>query len=132
MNTYEDLRRPTNARGQDFHGTGAGAWGGGVTSDWSVYAFPYVDILWHTYYIPLIALMTCLQILKSKENKKYKFLKNLSFISIFFVIIISEVSLRYSSYNLIGLLFFTLFPIVSFFTIYLILIRRLNYKIILW
>ncbi len=82
-------------------------------------------------YIPLIALMTCLQILKSKENKKYKFLKNLSFISIFFVIIISEVSLRYSSYNLIGLLFFTLFPIVSFFTIYLILIRRLNYKIIL-
>ena len=80
-------------------------------------------------YIPLIALIACLQIFKSKENKEYIFLKNLSFISIFFLIIISEVSLRYFSYNIISLLFFILFPILCFFSIYVILIKKLNYKI---
>ena len=80
-------------------------------------------------YIPLIALIACLLILRSKEDQEYKFSKFLLFIIIFFIIIISEVSLRYSSYGKIGIFFFTLFPILSFFLIYLILIKKLKYKI---
>ena len=57
-------------------------------------------------YIPLIALIACLLILKSKENNEYKFLKFLLFSMIIFVIILSEVLLRYSSYNIVGMSFF--------------------------
>ena len=80
-------------------------------------------------YIPLIALISCLLILKSKEAKDYSFLKLLLFVTIFFVIVISEISLRYSSYNITSILFFTLFPILSFLTIYIILNMKLRYKI---
>jgi len=79
-------------------------------------------------YIPVIALITCLLILRSKEDKKYEFLKLLLFSIIFFVIIISEVSLRYSSNNTINMLFFTLFPIFLFFSAYYILIKITNHK----
>ncbi|MDC1280172.1 LptF/LptG family permease, partial [Pelagibacteraceae bacterium] len=78
-------------------------------------------------YIPLIALIACLLILKSKESEKYKFSKFLLFVIIFFTIIISEISLRYSTYNLMGMLFFILFPILSFFLIYFTLIRKFKY-----
>ena len=79
-------------------------------------------------YIPVIALITCLLILRSKEDKKYEFFKFLLFLTIFFVIIISEVSLRYSSNNTMGMLFFTLFPILVFFSAYCILIKNTNHK----
>ena len=80
-------------------------------------------------YIPLIALISCVLILKSKEEKEYNFLKILLFLIIFFVIVVSEVSLRYSSYNIKGMLFFILFPFLSFFSIYFTLIKKLNHKI---
>ena len=79
-------------------------------------------------YIPVIALITSLLILRSKEDKKYQFVKFLLFLIIFFVIIISEVSLRYSSNNTMGMLFFTLFPIFLFFSAYYILIKITNHK----
>ena len=79
-------------------------------------------------YIPVIALITSLLILRSKEDKKYQLVKFLLFLIIFFVIIISEVSLRYSSNNTMGMLFFTLFPILVFFSAYCILIKNTNHK----
>ena len=79
-------------------------------------------------YIPLIALVACFLILKSKEQKEYRFSKFLIFIIIFFIIIISEVALRYS-HGKIGMLFFILFPILSFLSIYLFLLKYLKYKI---
>ena len=79
-------------------------------------------------YIPVIALITCLLILRSKEDKKYQFVKFLLFLIIFFVIIISEVSLRYSSSNTIGMLFFIFFPILVFLSAYYILIKNTNHK----
>ena len=80
-------------------------------------------------YIPLIALISCVLILKSKEEKEYNFLKILLFVIIFFIIIVSEVSLRYSAYNIKGMLFFILFPFLSFFSIYFTLIKKFNHKI---
>lgn len=80
-------------------------------------------------YIPLISLLSCFLILKSKENKEYNYLKNILFIFLFFIIVISEVSLRYSSNSTMGLIFFTSFPIVCFILSYLFLIKKLNYRI---
>ena len=80
-------------------------------------------------YIPLISLFSCFLFLKSKENKEYKFLKNTLFMIIFFIIIISEISLRASSTNMMGLIFFASFPIVCFILVYFILNKKLNYKI---
>ena len=79
-------------------------------------------------YIPVIALITSLLILRSKEDKKYQLVKFLLFLIIFFVIIISEVSLRYSTSNTIGMLFFIFFPILVFFSAYYILIKNTNHK----
>ena len=79
-------------------------------------------------YIPLIALISCLLILKSKDDNNYKFSKFFLFIVIFLVIIISEASLKYASNGLIGFLFFTLFPILSFLSVYTYLITKLRYK----
>jgi len=80
-------------------------------------------------YIPLIALITSLLILKSKDEKEYKFLKFLLFTIVLLVIIISESSIRYSSSNLISLSLFSLFPFLVFFSIYFTLISKLKYKI---
>jgi len=79
-------------------------------------------------YIPLIALIVCLLILRSKDDKEFKFVKFFLFTVIFIIIIISEISLKYSAYSLLGILFFTLFPIVTFLSVYLFLIKKLHYK----
>ena len=57
-------------------------------------------------YIPLIALITCLLILRSKESKNYESLKLFIFFLVFFIIVISEISLRYSSVSIYGLFFY--------------------------
>ena len=80
-------------------------------------------------YLPLIGLMCCLLILMSKENKNYTKFKFYLFLLLFFIILISEVSLRYSTNNNIGLLLFFIFPIFLFFTIYATLYSKLNYKV---
>ena len=79
-------------------------------------------------YIPLIALIVCLLILRSKDDKEFKFVKFFLFTVIFIFIIISEISLKYSAYSSLGILFFTLFPIVTFISVYLFLIKKLHYK----
>ena len=81
------------------------------------------------FYIPLIALITCLLILRSKENKDYEFFKLFIFFLVFFIIVLSEISLRYSSVNIYGLFFYLIFPIILFFTIYIYLIMHFKYKI---
>jgi len=80
-------------------------------------------------YLPLIGLICCLLTLVSKENKNYTKFKFYLFLLLFFIILISEVSLRYSTNNNLGLLLFILFPIFLFFTIYGTLYFKLNYKV---
>jgi len=79
-------------------------------------------------YFPLIALISCLLIFSSKESSDYNKFKVYLFSIIIIIIIISEISLRYSAYNQFGMLFFFFFPILSFFTVYFSLIKKLNYK----
>ena len=85
--------------------------------------------LYKPIYFPLLALLSSLLILRSKENKNYnRFKFYLSFI-IFFIIFISEISLRYSTYNQIGFLFFILFSILLFLLVYTFLITKFKKKI---
>ena len=80
-------------------------------------------------FFPLLGLISSLLIIKSKESKNYNFFKFYLFIIVFFILVISEVSLRYSAYNDAGMLFFILFPILSFLTVYISLITKFNNKI---
>jgi lipopolysaccharide export system permease protein len=79
-------------------------------------------------YFPLIALISCLLVFTSKESITYNKFKFYLFSAIVITIIVSEISLRYSTYNKFGMLFFILFPILSFFTIYFSLIKKFNKK----
>ena len=71
------------------------------------------------FYLPLLSLISCLLILKSKENDDFDKFKIFLFIIIFFIIVISELSLRFSSSGQIGLYFFLILPLLTFITIYL-------------
>ena len=77
-------------------------------------------------YLPLLALLACLVIFTSKENKKYTFHKTLLFFFTILVIVISEVSVRYSAQNGIGTYFFIFFPLILFFSIYAYLSKKLS------
>ena len=80
-------------------------------------------------YFPLLALISCLLIFKSKESVKYNYYRIYLFLTIFSVLVVSEISLRYAAYNALGMYFFILFPIFIFFTIYISLILKLKDKI---
>jgi lipopolysaccharide export system permease protein len=80
-------------------------------------------------YFPLLALISCLLIFKSKESVKYNYYRIYLFLTIFSVLVVSEISLRYASYNMLGMYFFILFPIFIFFTIYISLIIKIKNKI---
>ena len=71
------------------------------------------------FYLPLLSLISCLLILKSKENDDYDKFKIFLFMIIFFTIVISELSLRFSTNGQIGMYFFLMFPLLTFITIYL-------------
>ena len=75
-------------------------------------------------YLPLIALMCGLIIIRSKENNNYNKFNFFLFLLIFFILIISEISLRFSSGSQVGLLFFTLFPLLLFLALYIALIIK--------
>jgi lipopolysaccharide export system permease protein len=77
-------------------------------------------------YIPLLALASCILVISSKESIHYNKFRIFLFIIIFLLIVISEISLRYSSATEMGLYFFYLFPILSFVFIYIYLFKKLN------
>jgi lipopolysaccharide export system permease protein len=80
-------------------------------------------------YFPLIGLICCLLIIISKENNAYNYLKFFLFIFIMMILIISEISVRYSTYNNFGIYFFILFPILTFLMFYIPIITTFRNKI---
>jgi lipopolysaccharide export system permease protein len=80
-------------------------------------------------YFPLLALISCLLILKSKESNNYKKFKIYLFLVTFLILIVSELSLRYATSSNIGIFFFIFFPILFFFIIYFPLMLKFNKKI---
>ena len=84
--------------------------------------------LYKPIYIPLLALISCFLILNSKESKNYPAFKFLLFLITFSVIMISEISLRFATENIFSLSFFIIFPLLSFFTLYIYLIVNFRNK----
>ena len=75
-------------------------------------------------YLPLITLLCGILITKSKEYIHYNRFKYFLFSFIFFIIIFSEISLRYSLINFFSFLFFTTFPVILFIILYIIYSHR--------
>ena len=79
-------------------------------------------------YLPLLTLTICLLIIKAKEDKNYNSFRFFLFFVAFLIIIISEISLRYSTNNQNTFLFFIIFPPLVFTTIYSLMINKLRGK----
>ena len=69
-------------------------------------------------YLLLLSLIACLIFFISKENKKFLFYRYIIFFIGTIAIIISEMSLRYSTNNIFGQHFFITFPVFSIFSLY--------------
>ena len=80
-------------------------------------------------YMPLITLIGCLVILKTKEESAYRSYKIWIFILGFIIIFFSEASIKYVGESLINNILFILIPLVLYFFTYLYLRKKLNYKI---
>ena len=76
-------------------------------------------------YIPLLALSCCFLILFSKENINYNRYKFAVFISCFLLIIISEVTLRYTLINN-GTKIFVIIPLIFFLLSYIYLFKSVQ------
>ena len=69
-------------------------------------------------YIPLMALICCLIIVKSKESENFNTFRFFILFLNFAIIVISEIFLRYAGFNKIGLFMFIAFPIIFFLISY--------------
>ena len=69
------------------------------------------------FYLPLLALVACFLILKSKDNHEYTNFKFKLFLIGIVFLIISEVSIRYAGLDNKSNLIFILMPIILFFSL---------------
>ena len=86
----------------------------------------FLQRIYKPVYLIILGLISSLLVLRSKDEIGYKRTKLYLFSFSFIIIIISEISLRYSAYTLIGTLFFIFFPIIIFFLVYLTLFKRIK------
>mgnify|MGYP001414761127 CR=1 FL=1 len=80
-------------------------------------------------YIPLLMLIACMQIIKSKDNFDYNRFKTILFLYAVFVLSISEISIRYISSKSIYENIFLILPILLFILNYLFLKKNLSVKL---
>ena len=80
------------------------------------------------FYIPLLALITFLLILSSKENSDYYKLKILTFVFGLFFIIFSETTVRLISDSLPINAVIAFMPYLSFVLLYFFIFKKLNFK----
>ncbi len=71
------------------------------------------------FYIPIIAILCCFLIITPKNNYKYERNKRIIFLITFLLLIISEISLRYSTISVFSTSAYIILPLISFFVIYL-------------
>ena len=83
------------------------------------------------FYIPIIALISCLIIFISKESDNFKKRRFYLFLINFSILTYSEILLKYSGKNILGFGLFFLIPIIFFITSYVfIVIKTKNVKTI--
>jgi len=79
-------------------------------------------------YIPLITLISCLLILKSKEQKIFNNYKLIIFLFGFFIIFFSEISIKYVGESLLNNYLLISFPFFFYLLTYSFVLKKLNYK----
>jgi len=79
-------------------------------------------------YLPLLALIACFLIVKSKDNHEYTNLKLKLFLIGVIFLIISEVSIRYAGLNNKYNLIFILMPITLFISVRAIFVNQLKFE----
>ena len=89
----------------------------------------FIKRFFKPFYLITIGLMCSLLIIISKENKNYNYYRLFLFIVVFFIIVISEVSLRYSAESDSLMLGLIALPLIFFLTIYIPLIVKFKNKI---
>ena len=80
-------------------------------------------------YIPLLMLIACIQIIKSKDNFDYNRFKTILFLYAVFTLIVSEISIRYISTKSMYENIFLILPILLFVLNYLFLKKNLSVKL---
>ena len=77
-------------------------------------------------YIPIIAILSCFLIIFPKNNFRYERNKKLIFLITFFILVVSEASLRYSTSSEFATYLYLILPISSFFIIYMLFYRSVK------
>ena len=80
-------------------------------------------------YIPLLMLIACIQIIKSKDSFDYNRFKTILFLYAVFTLIVSEISIRYISTKSMYENIFLILPILLFVLNYLFLKKNLSVKL---
>jgi|TARA_B110000090_G_C13354170_1_gene436038 lipopolysaccharide export system permease protein len=93
---------------------------------YKVYTEEFLKRFYKPLYIPLLGLISCILILKSKDEINYNKIRIVLFSFAFLTVVISEIALRYSATSTIGTIFFILFPVIIFTLIYVYLNKRLS------
>ena len=81
------------------------------------------------FYLPVLSLIASLIIIKSKDDYKFSKYKFILFIFGVIVILISEISIRYSSANILQNIYLTSLPILLFISIYFYLIKKFDFQV---
>ena len=87
----------------------------------AVYKHEFFKRLYGPLYIPLLALISSLLILRSKENYNFKKFRNFIFVLGISFIILSEITTKYFGNKMLNNLIYLSLPLLAFFLIYSIL-----------
>ena len=79
------------------------------------------------FYIPLLTLICCFLIIFSKEQNNYSLKTIKVFLSVFFVLVISETLMRYVDNSLTYLFLLMFIPIIFYIIGYILLIKKVRY-----
>ena len=77
-------------------------------------------------YLPILTLVCCFLLTFSKENHNYALKTIKVFIYVFFILVISEIFMRYIQDSIIYLILFLGLPFVCFSLIYIFLLKRVT------
>jgi lipopolysaccharide export system permease protein len=77
-------------------------------------------------YIPIIALLTCFLIVFPKNSSSYKKNRRIIFLITFFILILSEASLRYATSSYLASTIYMMVPWIIFLSIYLFFFNRIK------
>jgi lipopolysaccharide export system permease protein len=82
---------------------------------------------YHPFFIPVLCLIACMQIMNNRFNNLYEFYKIMIFTFGFIILFTSEILIKYTGNNIINDMIIMLFPVFMFLSIYLFILKK-NYS----